>query len=102
MEQTSTVEPQIPDIVSPPDTFPIFPCIILQFKSNFYPLFAKYASGPAEQEVIFANDEILFACDLSKVISALKQVFGIENDVTLEFPKLDISLQEVRVLFCDV
>ncbi|KAJ3089033.1 hypothetical protein HK102_007352 [Quaeritorhiza haematococci] len=73
------------------------PCCILEYKTGFYTMFNVYEGGPAEQDILFgwpSEWEVLFQSPLTVLISELKSAFGIVNDVTMEFPQLNLSLPE--------
>jgi len=69
------------------------PCMILELQKEFFVLFQEFEAVDAE-DVLFYGDRTIFSSTLSDFIKSLKQVFEINNDVTLEFPQLELSIPQ--------
>ena len=80
-------------------------CVILDFRDRFYPVFnlipedvrpylPEEVDFPPEADALLSEDVSLFQRPISAAIAELKVVFGIENDVQLIFPSLDLTLAE--------
>ena len=69
----------------------------LEFNSQYYPLFNPIPSLPTPQYPLFddTNNSELFEGCLTNFIQELKKCFSVENDITIEFAQLHLSLSEV-------
>ncbi|TPX51357.1 hypothetical protein SeMB42_g00470 [Synchytrium endobioticum] len=91
------------------------PCCILEYNGSFYPLFSSlpHSPPPSPPSLMTQNDSVidvlylggysddgstnLFTSALTSLTLALRRSFNIENDLTIEFPALSLSLPESRL-----
>ncbi|KAI8805376.1 hypothetical protein BJ742DRAFT_820230 [Cladochytrium replicatum] len=67
------------------------PCVILEYQSSFYSLFAPFASDP-DADVLFRSPLDTSLWTIERVGRELSEVFGIAVDIVIEFPSLELSV----------
>lgn len=71
------------------------PSCLLQFRNTNYPLFSQPNESQNHQQQQLLLHSQFFNSTLTPFITEIKLLLGIENDINIAFPQLDLLLNEV-------